>query len=620
MMVKFLDQHKIGIHRRSEKREKIMLHILDCTPIAQFAIGLDHRIIHWNRACELLTGFPAEEMIGTDRQWAPFYPDKRPVLADLIVDNDSKCFQALYQGKMASTSEVVPDAWQATDYFENLGGKPRHVFFLAAPVVNTDGRVVGAVETLQDMTQRVQAEKDLLASERRYRILTEKVADGILLLQDRTLVFVNGASARMFGCESTDELIGRKAVDFIAQDFREEFKIISAGLEAGKFLERVIKIKCLRADAREIWVEAHIEFIQWARKPAVLATLRDITQNHIQEMAMQAEAASLRRENKRLRHAVKDRYRFGDIIGKSEVMQEVYELILKAAATDDNVMIYGESGTGKELVARAIHEMSDRKNNEFVPVNCGAVPETLIESEFFGHKRGAFTGAVADTHGYLALADGGVLFLDEIGDLPMAMQVKLLRVIEGRGYAPVGSNRTELSDCRIVAATNQDLKALVKRGMMREDFFYRLHVIPFHLPPLRERKEDIPLLVDHFFKTYDHDNGKNGPRRLSGKVMEALYTYDWPGNIRELENMLRRYLAVGRLDFLNIGPSLEWGPARASASAWQGLNLAESLERFEKSMVVKALENNRWHRAKAAANLGISRRTLFRKLKNLELC
>ena len=595
-----------------------MLRILECTPIAQFAIDLDHKITHWNRSCELLTGIPSGEMIGTNRQWSPFYPDKRPVLADLIVANDYDKFQGIYGEKRASKSDIMPFAWQATDYFENLGGQSRYVFFVAAPIVNAAGKMVGAVETLQDITKRVQAEKALMASEQRYRMLAEKVADGIVLLEDRRFMFANRVAAEIFGHDGPDELIGRKAMDFIAGDFKEAFRIMRRGFEAGEFREKVIQLKCLKADGREIWLEAHNEYIQWEGRPAVLSVLRDITEAKIQETAIQAEAALLRKENEQLKHAVKDRYRFGNIIGKSRVMQEIYDVILKAAVTDDNVIVYGESGTGKELAARAIHEMSDRKNDEFVPVNCGAIPETLIESEFFGHKRGAFTGAVADTHGYLALAHGGVLFLDEVGDLPLNMQVKLLRAIEGGGYTPVGSSRSEMSDCRIVAATNKDLKALVNSGFMREDFFYRIHVIPLHLPSLRERKEDIPLLVDHFLKAYDKENQMS---ILPGKAMEAFYRYDWPGNVRELENMLRRYLAVGRIDFLNMGfdSSPECKKLSPNVSGWNEMNLAAAVEHFEKNLVAKALERNQWHKAKAAAHLGISRRTLFRKIKNLEL-
>ncbi len=593
-----------------------MLNILECTPIAQFAIGLDHKVTHWNRTCELLTGYSSSELIGTDRQWVPFYPYKRPVLADLIVIGELGKFEEFYQGKGVSKSDVIPTAWQATDYFENLGGESRHIFSVAAPAVDLDGKIVGAVETLQDITPWVKAERALKVSEQRYRMLTEKVADGIILIQDRRLMFANSVSAEMLGYDGPDELVGQKTVNFIAEDFREAHRIMSQGFYAGEFREKVVKMKCLKADGREIWLEAHNEFIEWEGKPAILSTLRDITESRIHEIAVQAEAALLRKENKLLKYAARDRYRFGNIVGKSRVMQEIYDVILKAAATDENVIVYGESGTGKELVARAIHEMSDRKKGEFVPVNCGAIPGSLIESEFFGHKRGAFTGAVVDTYGYLALAHGGVLFLDEIGDLPLNMQVKLLRVVEGRGYSPVGSNRTEMSDFRIVAATNKDLKELVHSGLMREDFFYRMHVIPIQIPPLRDRKEDLALLVDHFLKT--HDKGKK-EFILPEKILEALFSYDWPGNVRELENLLRRYLAIGHLDFPGIGfePANDWENVPIKASKWNGMSLATAVERFEKDMVVSALQQHQWHKAKAAAHLGISRRTLFRKIKNM---
>ncbi len=593
------------------------MNIIDCTPIAQFAIDPDHRITHWNHACELLTGYESEEMVGTDGQWIPFYPVKRPVLADLIVDDQIEKLETIYKGKKARKSDVIPNAWQATDYFENMGGRHRHIFFVAAPAIDSKGKLVGAVETLQDITERVQTETDLVSSEKRYRMLTEKVADGIILLQNNRLMFANRVSAKILGYDSQERLIGQRIEVFIAPDYRSAFRKMSQGFKTGEFHEKTVKMKCLKMDGTEIWLEAHNEFIQWEGKPAVLATLQDITESRTREMAMHAEAACLRKENKRLKAASRDRYRLGDLIGKSHAMQEVYDVILKAAATDENVIITGESGTGKELVARAIYEMSDRKRGEFVPVNCGAIPETLMESEFFGYKRGAFTGAVTDTHGYLALAHGGVLFLDEVGDLPVMIQVKLLRAIEGNGYTPVGSSRTEPSDCRIVAATHKDLNELVRNGLMREDFFYRMHVIPVCMPALRDRKEDIPLLVEHFLKKHDKD-GKCPP--LSGGAMDILADHDWPGNVRELENLLRRYLAVGQFDF----PIMEdfFRPMEKFATKVTGLSkmsLTAAVLDFEKRVVVNALHQNRWHKAKAAAFLGISRRTLFRKIKTLEL-
>ena len=303
--------------------------------------------------------------------------------------------------------------------------------------------------------------------------------------------------------------------------------------------------------------------------------------------------------------------RLGKIIGQSKLMQRVYGLIQKAADSDANVAIYGESGTGKELAARAIHELSDRKNKEFVTVNCGAIPETLLESEFFGYTKGAFTGAYVDKHGYLDLADGGILFLDEVGELTLNMQAKLLRSLDDGGYVPVGRRKPIKSDFRIIAATNKDLADRVKKGLMREDFFFRIHIIPITLPPLRERKEDIPLLLDHFLK---RNNGNGRAVKIPEEIMQMLYDYHWPGNVRELQNVIHRYLAVESLDLLRP-PENRPAPVKTESSAQQcHVNLQQALEDFEKSLILKILQAHQWNRQKAARELGITRNTLFKKI------
>jgi len=299
-------------------------------------------------------------------------------------------------------------------------------------------------------------------------------------------------------------------------------------------------------------------------------------------------------------------------------MQEIYELILKAANSDANVVIYGESGTGKEMVARAIHDMSNRKDKDFVAVNCGAIPETLLESEFFGYKKGAFTGANMDKHGYLDLAGGGTLFLDEVGELDFNMQVKLLRVIDGGGYTPVGSNKAKYSDFRIIAATNRNLMELVNNNLMREDFFYRMHVIPVTVPPLRERKEDIPLLVEHFLKLHCDSKERQS---LPVKIFEAIDNHDWPGNVRELENVLKRYLTIQRLDFVNPRRPREANKVDDSNKEFlkDSRGLRDAVELFEKDYIAKVLDRNQWHRGKTAKMLNIPERTLYRKLKQFKL-
>jgi transcriptional regulator with PAS, ATPase and Fis domain len=316
---------------------------------------------------------------------------------------------------------------------------------------------------------------------------------------------------------------------------------------------------------------------------------------------------------------IKGRNKFGKIVGQSPAMQQVYEHILNAGATDATVVIYGEPGTGKELVANAIHDMSERRNNRFVPVHCGAIPENLVESEFFGYKKGAFSGAMTDKAGYLEYADEGTMFLDEVGEISLHMQVKLLRVIEGGGYTPVGSNQVKTSNVRIIAATNRNLKLLVRNGVMREDFFYRVHILPIHIPPLRERKEDMQLLITHFMGLYA---GKRKILPLTRKSMEKLYHYDWPGNVRELQNVIVRYCNQKKIDLTGASAKPEAPPDQMSFPSQEGTtvkDLGTMLATYEKLLILTTLNQYQWHRQRVASALNIDRKTLFNKMKRYGL-
>ncbi|MBU4261490.1 MAG: sigma 54-interacting transcriptional regulator [Proteobacteria bacterium] len=341
--------------------------------------------------------------------------------------------------------------------------------------------------------------------------------------------------------------------------------------------------------------------------------LTDITERKKTELELREREEYLRKENIRLRSSLADRYKFGSLVGKSKPMLEVYETIINAAASDAGVIIYGETGTGKELVAREIHQNSDRKKRGIIYVNCGAIPENLIESEFFGYKKGAFTGAIKDKHGFLDLADGGTLFLDEVGEIPLNVQVKLLRALEGGGYVPVGGTEVKKPDIRIIAATHRDLKKAVKQGLMRQDFLYRIHIIPIHLPALRARKEDIPLLVEHFLKEYDSD--KVPP--ITAEIHRALQSYDWPGNVRELQNTINRLVTLKKLDFLGLDLAEHPLGDRAAGLEidYQGKSLAAILKELEKKVLLKILAQGDWHQGKVSELLQIDRKTLYRKLK-----
>lgn len=354
----------------------------------------------------------------------------------------------------------------------------------------------------------------------------------------------------------------------------------------------------------------------WAKSKVVahLAMITDIHERKVAEISLRNSSEKLRKENRLLKSNIKQQHRFGNIIGKSAPMQAVYEQILNAAATDATVIIYGEPGTGKELAARAIFDMSERRKNRFVPVHCGAIPDTLIESEFFGHKRGAFSGAVTENPGYIDYAEGGTLFLDEIGEISLSMQTKLLRVIEGGGYTPVGDTRTRLSNIRIISATNKNLMDLVDQGIMRQDFFYRIHIFPLQLPPLRNRKEDIPLLIDHFLLLH---GGKLQLPSLSNDTMDKLMAYDWPGNVRELQNVIIRYCSTKHID-LNHTKATGFSPDKSISIDKKyepSQTLQVQLDAFEKKLLSEALASNKWHRGKTAVRLGVDRKTLFNKIK-----
>ncbi len=341
------------------------------------------------------------------------------------------------------------------------------------------------------------------------------------------------------------------------------------------------------------------------------------------------ELRNLKRENKSLKKELKTRYGFENIVGSSKAMQEVFSLVEKVADTDSTVLITGESGTGKELIAHAIHYASDRKDGPFIPVNCAAIPEELLESELFGHEKGAFTHAIKTRIGRFELANKGTIFLDEIGEMSPSLQVKLLRVLQERKFERVGGVKTISVDIRVVSATNQDLEIAVKEGRFREDLFYRLNVIPIHVPPLRERRSDIPLLAKHFLKKYCSGK-KRCVEGITDEALDILTRYDWPGNVRELENIMERMviLANGKMitkDDLPYQILEKAGgvPGQAIPSDLEfpedGLSLSQAVSELEKRLILKALERTGGVKNRAAKLLKMNRTTLIEKMKKLGL-
>jgi len=326
------------------------------------------------------------------------------------------------------------------------------------------------------------------------------------------------------------------------------------------------------------------------------------------------------RENTILRSCLKDKYKFENIIGISFGMQRVFELIEKVADTGVTVMVTGESGVGKELVAKAIHYNSSKKDNPLVVVNCGAIPETLLESELFGYEKGAFTGAVNTRYGRFELAHGGSIFLDEIGDMSFNLQVKLLRVLQEKTFERLGGSKTIKVDLRIIAATNRNLEELVKEGKFREDLYYRLSVVPIHIPPLRERRQDIPLLLNYFLEKSNILNSAS-IEGFSEEVMDVLMNYEYPGNVRELQNIIERIVVLKKKGCIDIEdlPEKFWNIKNKTAQMDIQKGYDTLVSEFEKDIIAKALQETSGVKSKAAQMLSMNRTTLIEKMKRLKM-
>ncbi|HEV3059348.1 MAG TPA: sigma-54 dependent transcriptional regulator [Vicinamibacterales bacterium] len=349
---------------------------------------------------------------------------------------------------------------------------------------------------------------------------------------------------------------------------------------------------------------------------------------HVLDSAL--EQRRLKSENAYLRAQLEERYRFEGIVGKSRPMQKLFQLLETVAATNSTILVTGETGTGKEVIARAIHHNSGRRMHRFVALNCSAIPETLLEAEIFGHVRGAFTGAVGNRQGRLEQAHKGTLFLDEVGTMSTALQMKLLRVLQEREFERVGDSHSTKVDVRVIAATNSDLVKMVAQGEFREDLYYRLNVIPVHVPPLRERKEDIPLLVQHFVDKLTRDGfvAARGakPPTVSQDAMRRLMAYHWPGNVRQLENAIERAIAFtagrGQIDVDDLSTEIQQAQVPVVSSSVtlpdEGIDLDAFVAEIERELIERSLERTGGNKGAAARLLNLKRTTLVEKLKRLE--
>ena len=605
--------------------------------------SVDGRITRANRAHASQLGLqdPSEEIGKTDFDLFP---------------------QDMAQTKYDQEQQIIRTG-QPLIGLEEPDGKDRWVLTTKMPLRDEDGNIIGTFGISRDITQlkqteqelqqyrenleelvedrtkelsrsnvllneevleRLRVEQALRASEEQYRMLAENVKDGMVILQRGKIVFANAIFALMTGY-SAEQLVGSNPSEVFDPGLIEtDEHLLKTSPPYPSDTRRQNEL--MAKDGRMLWVDIEPTVIIWNSQPAVLLTIRDVTDRKLREQRLEQERARLEEENLSLRSSIRERYRFGALVGKSPAMQRVYELIVSAATSDVNVLVSGESGTGKELIARTIHQVSRRKDHAFVAVNCASIPETLFEREFFGHRKGAFTGAERDIPGLFDRAHQGVLFLDEVTELSPGTQAKLLRVLQDGEYTPLGTNTSKQADVLIVAATNKDCQEEILKGTMRQDFFYRLGIIEICVPSLRARKEDLPLLIEHILERYRQKQVKlqgnlshdfpTDQSMLPTELIQALYQYAWPGNIRELQNVLQRYLATQDLESLlaSLGAVASPRSLPGSHMTAAGMKLSDAVKAYEKQVIAEMLAHNQQNIRKTAEMLGIPLRTLYHKI------
>lgn len=545
---------------------------------ALISIDAQHRILSMNPVAEALTGLPEAEAVG------------RPCSEVLrtSICGDGCPFERVFEREERVTSFDAR--------LRSPSGEAVPVCINTSVLKNAAGEKIGLVESIRDIRHvlSLMAEREAAVARaqklaRWMEAVVASIGDGVITTDlDGRITSLNRAAELITGYQS-QEAAGRVCKEL----FQADFCPLEITLKEGRALP-----------ASELYIRAK----DGALVPVLVSTepLRDS-----QDRLMGAvEILRDRREVRRLQEQFRESRGLDRLIGRSAPMQAVYRLVERLAASDATVLILGESGAGKELVAEILHSRSRRWNQPLVKVNCAALPESLLESELFGHVRGAFTGAVADRVGRFEMAHGGTIFLDEVGDLPLPLQVKLLRVLQERQFERVGGSRTISVDVRVLAATHRNLHAMVEQGLFRQDLFYRLHVVPLELPPLREHPEDIPLLVENFLRRWS-DRTERPPKHLTPSAFKLLADYSWPGNVRELENALE-YAAVTSADDWLRPEDLP--PRLRAAARPAGGRLDAALAAAEREALLAAFESASTSQ-EAARRLGIGRATLWRKIK-----
>jgi len=558
--------------------------------LADGVMVLDHQltIVAWSQGAERITGYSREQAVGQK--------------CDLL-------FQCGVPGRACPGATTLSTARPVANFHCHVFTKDDDQIPLcvnSSPVRDKEGKASGAVVAfrnvaeVRNLTLRLSEANTQIATERdKLSSILNSIADGVFTVDKEYRVTSFNRAA--------EEITGFRPQEVIGKPCRTVFR------------STICRGECpLKATMRtgEPVTNYEIEILDRHNRVKPISVSTALLRDSDGEVVGAVETFRDLSRLKELSEQLRVKYSFASIVGKSEAMQKVFRVIRDAAPSDTTVLIEGETGTGKELVARAIHHTSPRRDKPFVAVSCGALPDSLLESELFGHVRGAFTGAESDRPGRFELAHGGTLFLDEIGEVSPALQVKLLRVIETREFERLGDRRTTRVDVRFIAATNRDLREDVGSGRFREDLFYRLNVLPIRLPPLRERAEDIPLLVEHFVALFNEQMGKKIPG-VSQETMDIMVDLPWPGNVRQLENAVEHAFVhcTGGLVQPHHLPQELQQPHRGVVERASGAD--RPLESLEKELIVTVLERSSWKRSEAARQLGISRSSLWRKMRRL---
>ena len=560
--------------------------LLENLGIGVFTVDIERRITSFNETVQRLTGLREDEVIGR-KCYDVFFSDL--------------CHgQCMYSEAVKATGKPLAFDMEIQDETGSL----RNITKLVSPLLSSDGEVTGCIEILQDLSAYSELLDRIRYDEHRLKLILDNLDIGVFTVNRGGHITSFNSMAETITGYQRQEILGQHHAKLTGCNLPGQICSLAESIESGETLANLHR-QLFTKDGRKLPIRANFMALRNEAGDTIggLETFQDLSL--IQQ----------------LNRAISNKYTFADMIGKDGVMQQIFEILPVVADSEANVLVVGPTGTGKDLLAKIVHNASRRKDKPFVKVNCAALPDNLLESEMFGYVKGAFTGADRDKPGRFQEAEGGSIFLDEIGDLPLPLQAKLLRVLEDKEFYPLGGRELCRVDVRIIAATNQIVEELVREKRFREDLFYRLNVMRLELPPLKERRGDLPLLISNFLKQYNITKGA-AVSKIAEDAMEILLNYNYPGNIRELENIIEHACVLCQGEVIerrHLPMYLQTSSAQREGEIIASPDAAGARGQWERQRIVEVLTEHSWHRQKAAKALGMDRTTLWRKMKKYDI-